>query len=61
MGVVLAGRNGPGATNPVIDVLFDPAALYSFRRDGFKHRGGRHDRERQLSGDYASLTIGRAP
>jgi acetolactate synthase-1/2/3 large subunit/sulfoacetaldehyde acetyltransferase len=24
----------------VIDVQVDPAALYSFRRDSFKHRGG---------------------
>ena len=24
----------------VIDVAVDPAALYSFRRDSFKHRGG---------------------
>ena len=24
----------------VVDVLVDPAALYSFRRDSFKHRGG---------------------
>ena len=24
----------------VIDVMVDPAALYSFRRDSFKHRGG---------------------
>lgn len=24
----------------VIDVMMDPAALYSFRRDSFKHRGG---------------------
>ena len=24
----------------VVDVAVDPAALYSFRRDSFKHRGG---------------------
>ena len=24
----------------VIDVSVDPAALFSFRRDSFKHRGG---------------------
>jgi acetolactate synthase-1/2/3 large subunit/sulfoacetaldehyde acetyltransferase len=24
----------------VIDIAVDPAALYSFRRDSFKHRGG---------------------
>ena len=24
----------------VIDVMVDPSALYSFRRDSFKHRGG---------------------
>ena len=24
----------------VIDVSVDPSALYSFRRDSFKHRGG---------------------
>jgi thiamine pyrophosphate-dependent acetolactate synthase large subunit-like protein len=24
----------------VIDIAIDPAALYSFRRDSFKHRGG---------------------
>ena len=54
-GVILAGQNGPGATNlvrgiaqakaalkcnkpAVIDVDVDPKALYSFRRDSFKHR-----------------------
>ena len=30
-----------GAGRPaVVDVAVDPAALYSFRRDSFKHRGG---------------------
>jgi hypothetical protein len=24
----------------VVNVAVDPAALYSFRRDSFKHRGG---------------------
>jgi hypothetical protein len=24
----------------VVDVAVDPAALFSFRRDSFKHRGG---------------------
>jgi hypothetical protein len=24
----------------VVDIAVDPAALYSFRRDSFKHRGG---------------------
>jgi len=24
----------------VVDVAVDPSALYSFRRDSFKHRGG---------------------
>ena len=24
----------------VVDVAVDPTALYSFRRDSFKHRGG---------------------
>ena len=24
----------------IVDVAVDPAALYSFRRDSFKHRGG---------------------
>jgi hypothetical protein len=23
-----------------VDIAVDPAALYSFRRDSFKHRGG---------------------
>ena len=24
----------------VVDIAVDPSALYSFRRDSFKHRGG---------------------
>ena len=44
-GIVIAGQNGPGATNlvtgiaqAVIYVDVDPNALYSFRRDSFKHK-----------------------
>ena len=34
------GQAAVAALPAVIDIAVDPAALYSFRRDSFKHRGG---------------------
>ena len=34
------GEHVGDGSQPMVDVAVDPAALYSFRRDSFRHRGG---------------------